>query len=112
MTWLRKALAWVRGLFYRQRLIRSRNVAALPAQLDPHKLYVVGQNGHWWHVAMICPCGCKATLFMNLLPDEDPFWTLSEEADGGASLHPSVWRKIGCRSHFFLRQGRIQWCES
>jgi len=110
MNWLRNAIAWLRSLFTRKRLIRSRNVTALPPQLDPLTLYVVGQNGHRWHVAMICPCGCKATLFMNLLPDEEPCWELSEHKDGSASLHPSVWRKVGCRSHFWLRDGQIHWC--
>ena len=112
MNWLRKLLIWLRGLFARKRqqLIPCRDVSALPKKLAPHTLYVIGQNGHRWHVAMICPCGCQATLFMNLLPDEEPCWTLTEHENGSASLHPSVWRNIGCRSHFFLRQGTIQWC--
>lgn len=110
MNWLLKAIDWLRCRFTRKRLIRSRNVSALPPQLDPHTLYVVGQNGHRWHVAMACPCGCKTTLFMNLLPDEDPCWTLSEHDDGSVSLYPSVWRKIDCGSHFWLRVGGIHWC--
>ncbi|MGO9953726.1 MAG: DUF6527 family protein, partial [Dissulfurispiraceae bacterium] len=23
---------------------------------------------------------------------------------------PSVWRKTGCRSHFFIIKGRVKWC--
>lgn len=36
--------------------------------------------------------------------------TVSAMNDPSITLQPSVWRKIGCRSHFFLRRGLIQWC--
>ena len=47
---------------------------------------------------------------MNLLPDERPRWSLTLNADGTATLYPSIWRNRGCHSHFWLRGGRIQWC--
>ncbi|MDP9316781.1 MAG: DUF6527 family protein [Chloroflexota bacterium] len=61
---------------------------------------------------MLCPCGCKRTLHMNLIPDEHPCWHLMQHEDGTATLHPSVWRKTDCRSHFVFRHGRVQWCHS
>ncbi|WP_416234769.1 DUF6527 family protein [Paucibacter sp. PLA-PC-4] len=24
-------------------------------------------------------------------------------------MHPSIWRKDGCRSHYFVRAGRVAW---
>ncbi|WP_366931770.1 DUF6527 family protein [Paraburkholderia xenovorans] len=27
------------------------------------------------------------------------------------TLAPSVDRTVGCKSHFFVRGGRIQWCQ-
>jgi hypothetical protein len=111
MKWLRQLFAKLRNFILQKRRIRPRSVGVLPAVLDELTLYIVGQNGHQWHVVMVCPCGCESTLFMNLLPDEDPCWKISQHADGTASLHPSIWRKIGCKSHFFLRHGLIQWCE-
>ncbi len=60
---------------------------------------------------MVCPCGCRETLFLNLLQDEFPNWKWRIGADGTVTLTPSVWRKIGCKSHFFLREGMIQWCK-
>ena len=36
--------------------------------------------------------------------------TATFQSDGSVSLMPSVWRQKGCRSHFFLRHGRIDWC--
>jgi hypothetical protein len=61
---------------------------------------------------MLCPCGCGETLHMSLLPDSHPKWKLLRHDDGTVSLHPSVWRTKGCRSHFFLRNGMIVWCET
>ena len=111
MSWLRRMFRKLWSRLRPKQFIRVRHVNELPPDMDPYFLYVVGQNGHHWHVAMICPCGCNAQLFMNLLPDEEPCWRLSARKDGAATLHPSVWRKVGCTSHFFLRAGKIQWCK-
>jgi hypothetical protein len=82
---------------------------AFPPKLRPSTLYVLKEDGIPWQAAMICPCGCRATLELNLLSDERPMWRYSINAKRYPSLHPSVWRQVGCRSHFFLREGRIIW---
>ena len=58
---------------------------------------------------IICPCGCGETLYMNLQRDRRPCWRFTVDRRGTATLHPSVWRQVGCRSHFFLRRGVVQW---
>lgn len=83
---------------------------SLPKRLRRRALYVVQEDGFHEQAAMICPCGCKRVLHMNLLPDERPCWRLTEHEDGTATLHPSVWRKKECGSHFWLWHGRITWC--
>ncbi|MFZ5894779.1 MAG: DUF6527 family protein [Myxococcota bacterium] len=80
-----------------------------PEDLAPMTVYAIGEGSHLWHVAMLCPCGCGAKIQLNALPDDEPCWTLVA-TDGVPTLSPSVWRKVGCRSHFFLRSGRIRWC--
>ncbi|HUQ70945.1 MAG TPA: DUF6527 family protein, partial [Planctomycetaceae bacterium] len=92
------------------RPLHTVHLEELPDVLDPKDVYVLGEAQHRWFVAMICPCGCKETLQMSLLKDAKPKWSLIEHNDGTISLQPSIWRKIGCRSHFFLRHGLIQWC--
>ncbi|WP_436231260.1 DUF6527 family protein [Caballeronia sp. LjRoot29] len=59
---------------------------------------------------MICPCGCGEVIELNLLKQARPCWSAEEHPDGTISLVPSVWRQRGCRSHFFLRRGGIEWC--
>jgi len=82
----------------------------LPKRLSSYKVYIIGVPGNEWLAEMLCPCGCGETLFLNLLQEELPNWKWRINADGTVTLSPSVWRLVGCRSHFFLREGIIQWC--
>lgn len=83
---------------------------SLPKKLKRKTIYVVEDDGFEEQAAMLCPCGCRRVLHMNLLPDERPCWRLTRHWDGTASLHPSVWRKKDCSSHFWFRHGRVEWC--
>lgn len=82
---------------------------SMPARLRGRTLYILTEDGRPWVASMECPCGCREILEMNLLQDERPRWRYTVDPMGWPSLHPSVWRKIGCESHFFLRNGRIVW---
>lgn len=82
----------------------------VPETLADYTVYLVGMRESPWLAAFHCPCGCGAELLLNLLPTERPCWSMVQSQKGTASLHPSVWRQVGCRSHFILREGRIQWC--
>ena len=82
----------------------------LPAKLNKRTLYIVEEDGFEEQAAMLCPCGCRRVLHMNLLTDERPCWNVTRHDDGTATLHPSVWRKKDCGSHFWFRHGRVVWC--
>ena len=86
-------------------------VEDLPETLREGRLYVAGEAGYEWATALVCPCGCGDVIHLNLLSRARPCWTFSEK-DGKVGLEPSVWRRQGCRSHFFLRRGEIEWCEA
>jgi hypothetical protein len=90
--------------------IRYERVENFPERLKPDTLYVAGEDPHLWAAAMLCPCGCGDTIHLNLLEDENPHWSVHHERSGAVSLRPSVWRTKGCRSHFFVRSSRIEWC--
>ena len=91
-------------------LYHYKHVEEFPHSLETHKLYIAGENGFFWAASMLCPCGCGAVIELNLLKKARPCWTPHEHPDGLVSLVPSVWRRQGCRSHFYLRRGRIDWC--
>lgn len=82
----------------------------LPPKLKKRTLYIVEDDGYQEQAAMLCPCGCGRVLHMNLLPDERPCWQVTRHKNGTASLHPSVWRKKDCESHFWFKKGKVQWC--
>jgi Family of unknown function (DUF6527) len=80
-----------------------------PDQCKPGVLYVIEDAGRPWTAVMACPCGCGNALHMNLIADTQPVWALKIDGRGTPTLAPSVWRREGCRSHFVLRRGRIEW---
>jgi hypothetical protein len=93
------------------KIYQVRSVEELPDRLQSSILYIIAEDSLPMHVSMACPRGkCRDILNMNLLPDDDPVWTLNVGADGRPSLKPSVWRKPGCGCHFWMRDGRVHWC--
>ncbi len=85
-------------------------VEEFPDELEPYTLYVAGDKQHPWGATMLCPCGCGDAVQLNLLKEVSPCWRVQLNADRTVSLMPSVWRRKGCGSHFFLGDGRIDWC--
>lgn len=113
MRWLSQLWAWFVGLFRRTpKGWPTEVVNDLPTKPRRERVYLVGEGDYLWFVAFVCPCGCDELIQLNLLPDARPRWSVERLADGTASITPSVWRVAGCRSHFFLRRGRVEWCPS
>ena len=92
------------------KLFQGTRVEEFPEKLDKAKVYLAGEGDNLWAAAMICPCGCGEVIEINLLKQARPCWSVQEHSDGTITLAPSVWRQKGCRSHFLLRHGRIDWC--
>ena len=88
-----------------------RFVSEFPDQAAQNTLYLIGEATPW-SAAMLCPCRCGAFIHLSLLKDDSPTWSLHLSFFGLPTLSPSVWRTSDCRSHFFLRSGRIVWCRS
>ena len=84
-------------------------VQDVPDILEPRRLYLIGEQSMPWSAALLCPCGCGAGIQLSLVVGDTPSWRARRHFSGSVSLHPSIWRQTGCRSHFFLRRGRIVW---
>lgn len=82
----------------------------LPEKLEAQKLYAVGEDGQYWLAVLGCPCGCGDTIQLPMMEGQRPRWTLAEKGLRFPTLAPSVDRTVGCRSHFWLRRGKIEWC--
>jgi hypothetical protein len=95
--------AWLFGT------LKVRFVEELSNSPKAQTLYVLGEAVPW-SAALLCPCRCGAVIQLSLLKDDSPRWTISVGFLGLPTLAPSVWRTAECRSHFFLRRGKIVWC--
>lgn len=74
-------------------------------------LYFVAPNGNPKWVLFRCPCGCSSVITLSLQQAHRPRWTLKISPNGRPILYPSVWRDVGCMSHFWVRDGRVHWCQ-
>ena len=82
-----------------------------PETIMDKTIYLVCENDVVWQAVMTCPCGCEARIQLCCLKGTRPSWRFDVGPDGVVSLSPSVWRKVGCRSHFFIRDGCIHWSQ-
>ncbi|MCY3883802.1 MAG: DUF6527 family protein [Gammaproteobacteria bacterium] len=89
----------------------TESVEELPLQLVPKRVYLVGSQNHPWCIALLCPCGCGETIQLSLIVGDSPTWQAQRHFSGSVSLRPSIRRIQGCRSHFFLRRGHINWLD-
>lgn len=84
---------------------------SLPPKLPKRDLVLARDEDEDWCIGMRCPCGCGMTIELLVVPEAKPRWDVSIDAQQRPSLTPSVWLHHGCRSHFWLRNGRVRWCE-
>lgn len=83
-------------------------VEDIPSNTSYKTIYFVGEQGYFWQFVMVCPCGCGSLLHMNLMDDYKPFWSY-EIVNNEISFTPSIHRMVGCKSHFFIKKGRVVW---
>ena len=81
----------------------------LPLNLPRRGLLLLRDGGEDWCIGMRCPCGCGQRIELPLVEEADPRWKLRIEQNGTPTLAPSVWLQEGCRSHFFVRRGKVEW---
>jgi hypothetical protein len=99
-------IAW---LFNKEKLYRSNYVADVPKNPEPYKVYVLGGTTTPFLSVIRCPCGCGESLHMNLLKSRAPCWDLCVADNNIVTFKPSLWKKTGCRSHFHLINGKVEW---
>lgn len=108
-----RPLWWRRFLsrFSPRRALKIIECDSLPERLPRRNLVLAREDGENWCVGLRCPCGCGERLEMMTLDNVAPRWDVGLDEKGRVSIHPSVWRRVGCRSHFWVRAGKIVWCE-
>jgi hypothetical protein len=77
-------------------------------EMRPGMVFIEMRSGYlkWTH--LLCPkCGDHIQL---------PFagserWSVKTDFLRRPTLAPSVWEKATCGAHFFVRKGKVLWCE-
>lgn len=103
---------WLLGFF--EWVLPARTLTVLHGDVPPEKLpsrglLLLRDGGEDWCLYLKCPCGCGERIELPLIQEAEPRWKLHVEFDGTPTLVPSVWRQHGCRSHFFVRRGKVKW---
>lgn len=80
-----------------------------PPSLPTRDLLLLSEGSDAWSVRMSCPCGCGQLVELPLIPEAYPRWRLQVDDDQHPTLAPSVWLRTGCKSHFFVRAGKVLW---
>lgn len=70
-------------------------------------IYVVGRQKPKW-VVFGCPCKQDHVLHVPLMETADPHWEMTRRK-GRLTLFPSIDVTDRCRSHFWLRDSRVEW---
>jgi len=74
--------------------------------IKPGIIYVLKEQFAWFK----CPCGCGADIVLRIDDHKVfPSWNTSIE-NNLISFSPSILQLNGCKSHFFIKQGEVQWC--
>lgn len=112
--WLAQTFGWLLqrvGLIGRSEMTgQVLNHHPTDAELQPGVVVVVkdGERKKW--ACMRCPGGCGGKVQLSLNESRRPHWTASIDWLGRPTLHPSVRQLNACGCHFWLRDGRVDWC--
>lgn len=93
----------------------SRKVIAIEGDTPPNRLpfrnlVLAREDGEEWAVGFRCPCGCGKRLELMLINEAKPNWSLAVDLKQRPTLTPSVHLTTGCKSHFWVKKGKIIWC--
>lgn len=112
MSWLDRVSRWFRLVVDQRRSFIAARVDDAPDVLDEGVVYLIGDSPKPWAALFLCPCGCGDTVSLSLMPTDRPSWRARIQVEGSITLSPSIRRTKGCRSHFFVRNGRVLWVKA
>jgi hypothetical protein len=82
---------------------------AIQAAMNPGVAAVVRSGDQRKWILLMCPCGCKNQIALNLMKTHTPYWRLEVRANDTFSIYPSVDSQT-CGAHFWIKNGQVIWC--
>ena len=77
----------------------------VPLNTNKYTIYLIED----WSIYFKCPCGCTNGIQLNTLTESSPNWSYRINKNN-ISIHPSIRRVKGCKSHFWIKKGKVFWC--
>ena len=81
-----------------------------PDQIVPGEMTIVRDGVDKW-ACFHCPGGCGETIKLSLSKNRRPRWTAMSDWLNRPTILPSIRQTTECQCHFWIRQGRIDWCK-
>ncbi|MCF8414642.1 MAG: hypothetical protein K9G40_00255 [Crocinitomicaceae bacterium] len=85
-------------------------ISEIPELPNKDCIYILNEGYIDESLSFVCPCGCDSIIELNLLEDSKPLWRYNTDRNK-ITISPSVWRTVGCKSHFFIRKGKVEWAQ-
>ena len=86
--------------------IKIEYIESKPKIIEDGILYISKKFSTTFHN---CPCGCGEVVVIPITISFADGWELFIENDH-VSLHPSLLQRFACKSHYYIRKGKIVWC--
>lgn len=80
-----------------------------PDKIKKDTVYIVGGRDYIKWAYLRCPCGCNDIIMLSLDRKNFHSWTVKQDLLGRASVSPSINKLAGCKSHFFIKRGKLIW---
>jgi hypothetical protein len=109
-TFLRNVCQLIGAIDRPDLVVRVMATHPTPEQLKPGVLVIVRDGTIEKWACMMCPGGCGEKIMLSLSRNRRPHWAVTEDWLGRPSLSPSVWQRQSCGCHFWVRNGRVDWC--
>lgn len=110
---IRQVARWWRRRRRRLRLSQVQLIASatqVPGKLAAGEAILVGTHGALKWLVLGCPCRCGEVHWVSLMPSDRKRWSAVLSEAGLLTVDPSLWSATHCRSHFWIREGRVDWC--
>ncbi len=107
---MRSLLVWFRLIPKPDFYVKFVSIHPSPEEIRSGQMIVVGDRKFKKWVCLQCPDGCGENVLLSLSQSRRPSWEVSADWLGRPTVSPSVRKLDGCKSHFWVRQGKIDWC--
>ncbi|WP_094538716.1 DUF6527 family protein [Brucella grignonensis] len=99
------------GLLRFDLLVRSSATFPGPEGVPKGQLCLVRDGDVEKWACLTCPGGCGRAINLSLNPTRRPRWSVVGDFWQRPTVQPSVHQINDCGCHFWIKEGRIDWCE-